>query len=558
MLGIKKNKKSRSADDGVNDVRPWEPKDIDNDDDGPKTPPKTILVMEETASVETADVTNPNTPLSNGSCNNEFQNIEIRQENLTVTPSNGSSTGRSSNGPFIFSDTDDESDLNDENNKLQNSDKEKIEPSIESIQTKVEQELNRLDEKLRTQKAERRAVAEQQLETALAKESAKMADATDGEVMKSQNVGVAQTKHSRFLFLAFLLLPIAFIMNLFAKPYNHDNVLEQARSFFGTPSGMKGITVVLSETKSKLGSTIGHRFTQLGATVTSLQDDIDCSDLNSVSTAVDSILAKHGSIDYLIQTGNLCLEQSSDSIQALVSLEPTAQGHDSLVGGTYLSAFMLTQKVLPKLEKSKHGTLVQFTSKTSSLANKSNLQSGIESLPPSIVFPGREVTNDILTQLFYLPYRFAYVKLFESIQHGVISRAYPNVRTLEISRGWVGIGEAGADAFFDRIFQEDQNIAAFSAIGDEDLQDNIYEWSQNAVWKWVASPTSAPIAEMILGNTPTQQALIRSEQTSPSASVTKYIPASATTVITSGALALLAMKSKTFSWGSGASWFQSE
>jgi len=221
-------------------------------------------------------------------------------------------------------------------------------------------------------------------------------------------------------------------------------------------------------------------------------------------------------------------------------------------GGNYLSAFMLTQKILPSLEKSSHGTLVQFTSKMSALAS--------QSMSPSAAFPGQETTKGIMTQLFYLPLSFTSVKLFESIQHRVIARAYPNVRSLEISRGWIGLGETGANDFFHRIFQEDDDASAFSSFEDEDLQESIYEWSQDAVWKWVAPPSPSPVAEMIVGSPPTRQVVALSEQKRRSASVDKssYFPTSATTVVTTGALALLAMKAKEFSWESGASWLQSK
>ncbi len=512
------------------EVRPWEPKDVDDTqcDGDENTPPRTILFVPESGSVETADITSPNTPLSNASCSNDVDEIIEINDSLAGTPSNGSSAGKSS--PYIFSDTDDEIDLQDENNKLRSGDV--VECSIESIQTKVELELSRLDEKLKTQKAERRAVAKQHFDIVAAE--------SDGS-MKSQNVGVAQTKQIGFLFLAFVLLPIVFMvhcffLDAFVAPYSHDIAMEFAQDFFGTPLAMKGITVVVSETKSKLGSTIGHRFVELGATVTSLQDDIDCNNLDSVSTAIDSVLGKHDSIDYLVQTGNLC----QDSMETMVS------------GRNYLSAFMLTQKILPSLEKSRHGTLVQFTSKTSALAS--------QSMSPSTAFPGQETTNGIMTQLFYLPLSFTSAKLFETIQHRVITRAYPNVRSLEISRGWIGLGETGANDFFHRIFQEDDDASAFSSFEDEDLQENIYEWSQDTVWKWVAPPSPSPVAEMIVGSPPTRQAVALSEQKRRSASVAKssYFPTSVTTVVTTGALALLAMKAKEFSWDSGASWLQSK
>lgn len=319
---------------------PWVPKNVDDDDDD-KTPPQTILILQPNDSFETADITNPNTPLSHGSSidnatdDNEIQ--EETREGLPITPSNESSAGASSNdGNFIFADSDDENDVHDDDETLNSADKNMIDCSEEVIRAKVEVELNLLDEKFKTQKAERQAIAKEQFESAVAEES-----------MKSQNVEAPMNmKRSRFLSLAIVLLPIVFAMHFlfskdFATTYCHHTTMELAQAFFGKQSPMEGITVVLSETTSRLGSTIEQRFARLGATVASLQDDIDCNDLDSVATSVDSLMEKHGTIDFLVQTGNLCLDQG---VESLTSLQSTVQGHDALVGGNYLSSFLMTQK----------------------------------------------------------------------------------------------------------------------------------------------------------------------------------------------------------------------
>jgi len=570
-LGIKK-KKTASMEDQVSS--PWVPKSIhvrnDDADDDDKTPPDTILVLQRNDSFDTADVTNPNTPSSQASSTHHQVEVTLEDHKNETTcglpitsPSNESLAGASSaSGNLIFMDTDD--DTNDGNNTLHSSDKDKMEYSDEkAIQAKLELELSRLDEKLKSQKAERRAIAQEQLDKVASEEEE---EETDSEsilspkklmgffektlLVESQNIQAPPPrKKGKFVSLALLLLPILhfFYSNFFLIPYCHETALEQAKAFFGKPTPMEGITVVVSETTSTLGRTIENRFALLGATVESLEDEMDCSNLDSVAASVDSLLKKHGSIDYLVQTGNLCL---GHSIESLTSLQSTAQGHDTLVGGNYLSAFLATQKILPSLEKSKYGTLVQFTSQTATIVNPSYIQPTLKSLG---LIEG-DKTVQLLTKLAYLPLQFVYNKKFESVQHKVISRDYPNIRTLEISNGWSGIGAMAADDFFHRIFQnkDDEEEDSFFSSEDEDLQEHLYELSRNAVWKWVA-PALPPVTELILGSPPTQKVVARAEQKSASASVARYLPVNTASIVTTGALAVLAMKTKTFSWWTGSS-----
>ena len=517
------------------------PKAIDDSHDGDddKTHPKTILVLQRSGSFETADITNPGTPSSNASRRDNMDKSN-NPEGLPITPSNESPAGFSSNdGNFIFEDKDDENYVHDNNDKI------KIDYSENDIQSKVELELNGLFEKLKSKKADRLAVAKGNLGNTVAEENS-----SDSNKAKAPT----PMKRGRFSALVYALITVLFgVYWVFSKDYCHDTAMVQAQAFFGKSSSMEGITVVLSETTSRIGSTIGHRFARLGATVESLQDGINCNDLDSVSTSIDSLITKHKGVDFLVHTGNLCLDHN---IESLTSLEPTVQGYDALVGGNYLSAFLASQKILPSLEKSKYGTLVQFTSKSSSLVNESHLQSELESLSPSNIFPRmssffqREEKNNILTRLLYLPLRFVSVKMFEIAQHRVLTQAYPNIRTFEISSGWIGIGESPADELFHRIFQteDEEENSPLSSSENADLQENLYELSQNAVWKWVVPPsTLPPITEMILGSPPTRQVLERSKQKRPSASIARYLPNTAT-VVTSGALVLLAMKTTPLSW----------
>jgi len=587
------------------------------------------LLLEQTGSGETASTTNPNTPVRGTSDNDNFDNI-------TFTPSTESSTSAAGNGksrrPYIFLDTDDETDHDDDvkaDQALNDEEKKELDGSTrpanaatnkerqnyagdnnseDNIQDRIEQELNRLFDRVRKQNAAKSDIAKEQLESAVAEEKEDIDAGDSGEeekesnpsqnsepqessmdeplfdpkcqspIIRPQNCATAKSYQTRFFSLLSRLLPAVLLMHWFVSkvlvtPYNHDTARERAQTFFraeSTESPMEGITVIVSETESKLGSAIEDRFARLGATVASI--DIDCNDLNSVADSVDSVVEKFGMIDFLIHTGNLCLlprtdQTMNDNIESITST--TLQGHDALFAGNYLSSFLVTQKILPRLEQSRFGTLVQFTSPASAFVDGSQLK--IESSSSEDINTGPRPAASLLLQqqetyfstLLHLPLEFAYAKLSEILQHRVLTRAYPNIRTMEISRGWRINGEGGADDFFDRIFgtEEGGAIPSSTAIGnDEDLQDSLYEWSQNAVWKWVAPPTPAPIIELLLGSPigPQIGTIRPMDTTGESPAAVTYFPANTVSVVTSSALFLLAMKAKTVVWGAGGSLSSSE
>jgi len=531
----------------------------------------------DSGSEDTEGSTNPNTP--------------VRGRDNTNNTNHGLPASQSMESSNIFYDTDDDDDEHDHSTDkaytvtftaADQRTQRQPEYSEEGIQGKVEREIESLFERLRNKKAERRATAQENLEDAAAEEKSDIDD--DDGVSSTEQKGspigpqngatTAQKKQTRVFSLLSILLPAVLLIHwFFSTPYSHDIATERAQRFFGRTTAassempMNGITVVLSETESKLGSTIEERFARLGATVASIQeqDNIDCNDLNSVSKSVDSLIQKHGKIDFLVHTGNLCL--TDNSIEAMTS-QTTAQGHDALFGGNYLSPFLVTQKILPNLEQSRFGTLVQFTSPASVFAGGTKLLDieGEEAPGASVLMQQRQF---YLSMLLHLPLQYASVKMSEILQHRVLSRAYPNVRTMEISNGWIGIGEKGADEFFDRVFESNEEyVRGISFSGamtpiakNEDIQDSLYEWSQDAVWRWVVSPTLPSVSEMVLGSPigqqPIKQAAARSEKENPSL-IKKYLPTNTAAVVTTSALALLAMKAKTLSGGSGSSWWSSE
>jgi len=587
----------------------------------------TTIVLKRSGSEVTEDTTGPNTPVRGNSEDERSGNDKTNRNALPVSPSMESSTG-------MFEDTDDD----DEDVKFPSNDDGTQQNEDGVDVAKVEAELMDLFARIRVQKAERVSNAQFQLDAAPTEANTDVDGGDNGREVEEdtnstqqnsdpqeqpgeepidagnespegpQNAVDPETRQTRYFIFATLIIYVALVMlwllsRMIFPPYTHDIAVVEAQNFFGTTESgkeapMEGITVVISETKSTLGSTIEDRFAQLGATVASVEDGVDCNDLNSVAESVDSILEKsNNKVDFLVHTGNLCLNHKT--IESMATKQMTVQGYDALFGGNYLSAFLVTQKVLPKLERSKFGTIVQFTSKASYLADGSQLEMEIETslgvllrhatnyclatmyLPVQFVMEtavgkvlrmgnkalqvyeesqegleelesstASEVAGDYLTKhyktyviaLLNMPLTFAAVKLSEIIRHKSLAQAYPNIRTIEISNGWIGFGEQGADDLFGRIFHEEQDSqsshGALAGI-DEDLQERVYEWSQNAVWKWAGSPVLPPVTEMVLGRPPSKEVLDRSEQQSPITGA-KVLSAAST-----GALVVLAMNAKT-------------
>jgi len=436
------------------------------------------------------------------------------------------------NGHHIFVDTDDES------NVL--SDKKESQSNDVGLKGKVEDELTDLFQRLKRQRAERQAIAKEQLDNVVA----------ELEKGEPRSPRLRKTRRRKpkprwmRIFFVLALLVNAILPTVMKTLYNHEAVVERAQTFFATKSTetpMDGITVVISETESRVGSTIQDRFSRLGATVATVED-VDCDDLDSVSKSVDALLQQHRSIDFLVHTGSLCMS-NLNNLKSMAS--KTVQGYDGLIGGNYLSAFLITQKLLPYLERSRIGTLVQITSHTAKFVGATPLE--LETLL-------RQNDTSIVTMLL-MPLQYAYIKLSEVLQFNVIASDYPNVRTIEVPHALIGGSEMTVHNFLNGFFEvaEEEQIELLPLDQQEELQESLYYWSKDVLKKWLSPPT---YSEMFIGSPkPTPPTMVANlpvmhpEEESPNAE-SSYLPANTVAVVTSSTLALLTMKTKTMLWDS--------
>lgn len=350
--------------------------------------------------------------------------------------------------------------------------------------------------------------------------------------------------------LAFLAMIIAtkFFATIIQPPFETEVLIKQARNFVAAGSEdvyrklstgihatkpLKGAVVVMTETVSGVGSSIAHGFSVLGATVTSLQ--VDCTDLNSVSKSVDSILDAFDRVDFLINTGNLCLWKTpTTNTTAPIPFisSPTSQGYDALFAGNYLSSFLMTQKVIPYLERSKFGTLVQLTSTASFFSDgfRHHIDGGSSGIVPLLSMP--QTGGGYIGATSKLFQRFADVKLAEVLHIRTLKRIYSNIDVIEISKNPFAIGR-DARSFFTVVFrtskQVDMSVPKHSLVtwyaipvisellerltkprSDESLQDDFYDWSFDVVQEWIPVP--------LFTSTFFQQSLIDSKKSSSSSS----------------------------------------
>ena len=554
---------------------------------------------------ETEATTVPNTPIrgSDVPTNDDIETDDVADKHSILCTSFSMESSASGTGttksPYIFADDDDENEQ-----KTQEESKEPrtldAGPGVDAagIYNLLEKELNSLEDRLRKQKEERRAMAEGKLETEEKDDTetnSAMDDAVEIDTPNEDSPDERRKQKTGFISRVSVLFPaVLFLIHwirlrvLVATPsYDHAKSLEKAQVFFGATTGglrgmateasatpMDGIHVVLSENDSKLGSTIRDRFVRLGATVASVDDEgIDCTDLDSVAKSVDSVVEKlNHKIDFLIHTGNLCLGGGVGGIGNTVEsvASESVQGYDVLFAGNYLSSFLVTQKTLSHLEQSRFGTVVQFSSPISTLVDGSKLK-----IVDSSDAGGRPEASALLQQqsshlstMLRLPLGFAYAKLSEILQHKVISRIYPNIRTIEVTTGWTSglmYGEGSANDFFDQVFRKEEgeeflpsstSVTTSIVAENEDLQNDLYEWSQTAVWNWISPPAQPPIAEKIMG---THLIAGNADEENSSAVASSLFPASTAAMVTSSTLALLAVKVKNLAWDSnGNTWLSSE
>jgi hypothetical protein len=230
-----------------------------------------------------------------------------------------------------------------------------------------------------------------------------------------------------------------------------------------------------------------------------------------------------------------------------------------IFAGNYISAFLMSQKLLPSLERSKFGTMVQFQHPASTFVDGSLLEidNPSKSNPAASVLLQNQYS--FFSALLHLPNQFAYAKLAGVLQHQVFVRDYPNIRTIEFPLGWIDRGVSG---FFKRLFQTESShttnndsIISSALINDEDLQDDLYDWSQRAIWKWIATDDKLTTDDWLkIGHHRTRK--IAQFDKSEKNYFVEYMASGQTAAMVTGtALALMALKVRATWYTGGSTWW---
>jgi NAD(P)-dependent dehydrogenase (short-subunit alcohol dehydrogenase family) len=176
---------------------------------------------------------------------------------------------------------------------------------------------------------------------------------------------------------------------------------------------------------------------ELGDTVTTVQADL--VDLSSVSRAADKISETFDSIDILINNAGITYPST---FTLNTTRFATEHGYDRLFVTNYLSHVLLTEKLLPNLQKSPRPTVMQVTSTFHWGVDGSDLVPLKDGGRP--VVAARPGGSHGL--LYYRAQRaYANSKLGQLYHARSLKRRHPNLRVVSVCPSWVGTDIAGPE-----------------------------------------------------------------------------------------------------------------
>jgi NAD(P)-dependent dehydrogenase (short-subunit alcohol dehydrogenase family) len=278
-----------------------------------------------------------------------------------------------------------------------------------------------------------------------------------------------------YVFVAVLAVSVALIRVMFVrishKELDWDGiVIPMARAAFGRGEGddgassdrppLEGVKVVITGATNGIGLSLARVLTQrLGATVVAvgrseaklqklkgeLGDSVttveaDLVDLASVSRAADTISETFDSIDILINNAGIFYPARS-TLTLDTTRFATEQGYDRLFVTNYLSHVLLTEKLLPKLQRSSRPTVVQVTSNFHWGVDGSDLVPPNDGGPIVAARPGG--SHGLL--IFRGQRAYANSKLGQLYHARSLKRRYSNIRVVSVCPSWVGTNIVGPD-----------------------------------------------------------------------------------------------------------------
>ena len=254
----------------------------------------------------------------------------------------------------------------------------------------------------------------------------------------------------------------------FGIPTKAANAVGATREAIDAGQPLLGVNIAITGATSGIGLGLTRYLHGLGATIIAigrspsklrmLQQDLDgdsdddgrgsgrietvlanLTDLQSVSRASENILGKLDKLDFLVNNAGLHYKVSHEVLMNYQTPIETKQGYDLVFGVNYLSHFLLTEKLMPLLQKSAISSqpkIVQISSSFHWLSDGQDLE--VETGQPP-----RASLGDT-GSFFHRERSYANSKLAQILHARALSRRLDySVRAVSICPGWVATNVGG-------------------------------------------------------------------------------------------------------------------
>jgi len=189
----------------------------------------------------------------------------------------------------------------------------------------------------------------------------------------------------------------------------------------------------------------------------------DFTDLNSVSTAADTIKSKFKTIDLLINNAGMTYPTNFYPNYYGDDMETsTPQGYDRVFTVNYLSHFLLTEKLLPSLQRSKKSggaRIVQIASSMHYMVNGEDLLPTIDTdMPPLASMPAASYSQALTS---YGNSKLAQICHMRSLNANEREKSESSVKVVSLCPSFVATNIIGAEHNFHSLL----DVFAFSSDG---------------------------------------------------------------------------------------------
>lgn len=297
-------------------------------------------------------------------------------------------------------------------------------------------------------------------------------------------ITLGTTIHAKMIYRLHLVLALVVVL-LALVPYVphpelewNESVLPMAQSFAGAHSTtpLSGKVAVITGATSGIGLSLTRMLSRLGATVvalgrsqsklSALKEEIptvetllvDLVDLNSVAKAAQQLAESYDAVDILVNNAGM-----HDGLNNLLGTHETKQGFDKVFGVNYLSHFLLTEKLAPKLANATKPVLLQVSSSYHWVVDGSDLMPVGEDPPLASTKGG---SHGFI--LFRSTRSYANSKLAQILHARALKRHDPlfaDTRVISACPAWVQTQIVKADSLVGGIFRQAMSAGAFDADG---------------------------------------------------------------------------------------------